>query len=73
MTEPFHIAQTAEPDHLADPQAWFKEQGRKAYADGGIWQRYTIDRLDSPARRLLFECWKERPDDPGDIRWMDEA
>ena len=73
MTEPFFVAQTAEPEHLADPQEWFRKCGEEAAAKGGTWPRYTVDRLGAPPTCLLFECWKERPEDPGEIRWVEET
>jgi hypothetical protein len=65
MTEPFYIAQTGERSHLDDPQAWFRKRAIEAREEGGKWLRATIgDGL------LLFECWKNRPKDEGDPRWI---
>lgn len=73
MNEPFFIAQTSEPEHLADPQSWFRAQGEKAHAEGGTWPRYSVDKIGAPPTILLFECWKERPEDEGEQRWSIEA
>jgi hypothetical protein len=65
MTEPFYIAQTGELSHLDNPQVWFSKRAMEARDEGGTWPRMTIgDGL------LLFECWKERPENEGDPRWL---
>ncbi len=71
MVEPFYIRQTAEPDALSDPQAWFRVCTEEAKAAGGKHARYSTHD-DPPA--LLMEAWDVEfgelgPDGEGDQRW----
>lgn len=70
MAEPFFIAQTFDPNVVSDEQtarAWFEMRTKEAAAEGGAFPRYTIS---DDGCGLLFECWKERPKDQGEPRWL---
>lgn len=64
--EPIFVAQTSEPEHLADPAAWFRGMLEQAKAEGAVLARCS--RHDDPPA-LLFEGWAERPDEQGEQRW----
>lgn len=69
MAEPFFIAQTFDPLTVLDEvaaRAWFDLRRREAAAEGGTFPRYTIS---DAGDGLLFECWKEKPEDMGQPRW----
>ena len=66
MSEPIFIAQTSEPEHLADSHAWLQKVAPEARAKGCKHARVT--HMDNPAA-LLFEAWAERPETEGEPRW----
>ena len=66
--EPIIVEQTAEPEHLADPQKWFNDCTQSAAEKGGQFFRYSSMGEDNPMA-LLFEAWSTAPKDQGDQRW----
>lgn len=63
--EPFYIAQTSEPEHLANPQSWFSNRAQEAMAEGGMRSRRTHEK-----GALLIEVWDGHlPPDQGEPRF----
>lgn len=67
--EPFHIAQTFDPEHLNSHDAgrvWLTHQVKVATEGGATWSRVTVS---DDADGLLYEAWLERPNNEGAARW----
>lgn len=69
MSEPEYIAQTAEPDNIADLRSWFDNRSEEAKAEGITFARYSVDDNEKPTLALI-EGWKTPPKDQGPIRWQ---
>ena len=66
--EPDYVVQTAEPDHMANLQAWFEARVAEAKAEGITFARYSVDSAKQPTMALI-EGWKCQPRDQGEQRW----
>lgn len=69
MSEPDYIAQTFEPEHVAERDsmyAWFDVQAAEARKIGCTFPRYS---RSEDGTGVLFEAWKVRPFDQGEPRW----
>jgi hypothetical protein len=69
MNEPLVVSQTFEQEHVAKhaaSNAWFRQQATEAQKQGVKFCRYS---LDGGGKGLLFEGWKEQPEDQGEQRW----
>lgn len=64
--EPFYIAQTGEPGHLAYPLAWMANRLDEAWTLGARHSRFSSHH-NPPA--LLVEGWTQMPADEGEPRW----
>lgn len=66
--EPDFLSQNGELFTREDQLRWFHDKTAEAQAGGAVLARYSIH-PDIPGL-ALFEAWKQRPNDQGDIRWQ---
>jgi hypothetical protein len=66
--EPDFISQCGEPLTESARLEWFMSRAREAEDAGAVLARYSVH-PDIPDL-ILFEAWKVRPADQGEIRWQ---
>lgn len=65
--EPEYIAQSADTADGAERQTWVEFHFGSAKARGCAFFRATFD---DERNWVLFEAWKERPENQGEPRWQ---
>lgn len=66
--EPEFLSQSAEPMTPGQQREWFSMQAFHASERGATFHRYSHHQ-EKPDL-ILYEGWKQRPEDQGDPRWQ---
>lgn len=66
MSDPDFVAETFDAYDYTHALQWWKGMVDHAKSRGCTWPRFS---WDDERRGLLFEAWKERPENEGQQRW----
>lgn len=66
--EPDFISQCGELFNDSDRIRWFRQRTKEVKSQGAVLCRYSVH--EQIPGLVLFEAWKQRPEDQGDIRWQ---
>lgn len=67
--EPFFITQCNEPMTPDQRRTWIEGQAKESKQQGSTFARVTVWPPNSEPEIILFEAWKERPEDQGEPRF----